>query len=214
MERIHIAGEQPRTPIIYYASSIHDMLSSRESVISDIKEKVANLPPEKEKLLTVTRTRNGFALELSLPVPTLLGRFFERKPDTSPNPEEPIVTIWGNAALVYIHLVRYFPDENTDEASRQNSLTIHDPITHEMTPKCDVVRLPESIEQKIPEDLRPNFPVLKATSWSSTVVLLNSYRSNGQDQFGLFAVKNQQANQTQKEAIKSFLGRLSLALPI
>ena len=193
MERMHL-DRDPMKPRIYYASSISDMLLSRAQVMEDLRDlegKFGRVGNFDQRRLRLHRIKGGFALS----------SFSSKK-----------VLAIRNAAFVVISNVRHFPNEDTEQIdptlpiqeAKIQSLTIHDP-----TGDCDVFRIPKSDEKRVPEEIRPNFPVLKAQSWASDVYLLNSYYSNGENQFFLWGVQNRLANQKQEENIRSFIGKIT-----
>lgn len=217
MERIKYNNPKK---IFYYASSIADMANSRDKVMEEVLLELGypewNKPIKRKDEKPVRFDFKTGRLELNIaftfPIPRPLSRFI---PPICIGKEKNFEIRYRSYRLanilVFIPLVRHIPYPGTENSDlpcdfdpKDNMLTVFD-----VTDSCEVSKIPEAYLKKMDQELRPNFKVLKSTHWQSDVLLKNTYRSDGEDDYALYYVRNRIANQPQDDAIRSFVGKLA-----
>lgn len=205
MERINYPGEGPNTISLYSASSISDMLSSRAETISEIRKRYRIIESFEHARMRSIHLRLFLAdslLQFRIPIPTFLVTLAEKtwRPAKRLLPNSvfgPFMTL--PSIFIIIPLVRHFPEQDNYD----DKITIR-----EVTGECDLTQLPDYVFKHLPDHLRPNFPVLKSQSWASDVGIMTTYRSMGEDEYGLYYVRNRSANQKAEDEIGSFINKL------
>lgn len=176
MERINFS-ESGETPVhIYHARSIKDMVESRDEVVGDFFEK---LYEHLEERMREEKAKGELILHLRFRLPSFI------LPLTEPlKPQK--------REVVYLLNARHSPEKDKEK----KLITIFD-----ATGECEVLPPPNSI----PREIRPNYKVLKSQSWASDVILLNSYRQDGSDEYMLIHVRNRLAGQKQEESLNRLI---------
>lgn len=183
MERIRrqeeVEMDPSEQPLFYYASSIADMLNSRDIVI----EEAGSDFRQWEKQL---KGRNKFNYNFSKKLGLL-----------RINPENDI------EALIIIPFVRHFPVEDSPENIK--GLTIQDQTAKfdVLFPTGKTRLFAQSFAKKMGVNFDPS--LLKQRSWLGQIVLYNYYNRHGKDVSFLAYVTNHPAMQKDHEALKNLI---------